>query len=84
MVGHPALLLGIALLLARRRNWGLPLVGLGVLGQVSLVNTFCHIHTPLVVSVMRATNGLILGVLIGLVAWFVFCRNRVCRADQSE
>lgn len=73
LIGHPAMLLGTALLLAGRRAWGLPLVALGVLGQVSLVNTFCHIHTPLSLSIMRAWNGLIVGILFGIIAWAVVC-----------
>lgn len=82
MVGHPAMLLGIALLMTRRRNWGLPLIALGVLGQVSLLNTFCHIHTQLTVSLIRAFNGLALGVIIGLVAWTVF--NRLPKSSEKN
>lgn len=76
LIGHPALFLGIALLLTRRRAWGLPLVALGVLGQVSLLNTFCHIHTPLIISILRAANGLALGLVLGIAAWLVFARPR--------
>jgi hypothetical protein len=43
-----------------------------VLGQVSLLNTFCHIHTPLQVTVFRAFNGLVLGLIFGMVAWMIF------------
>ena len=71
LIGHPALLIGTALLLTRRRAWGLPLVALGVLGQVSLLNTFCHIHTPLNVSALRALNGLALGLVLGIAAWYI-------------
>ena len=74
LIGHPALFLGIAFLLTRRRNWGLPLVALGMLGQVSLLNTFCHIHTPLALSMLRSFNGLVLGLVIGLMAWSIFGR----------
>lgn len=60
---HPLLLLSC--------YWGykdryLPLVLLGGIAQVSLVNTFAHIHTPLIISLKRTFNGLWLGVLIGL------------------
>ncbi|HET6456233.1 MAG TPA: DUF5693 family protein, partial [Armatimonadota bacterium] len=72
MIGHPAMILGIALLLTRRRAWGLSLIALGVLGQVSLLNTFCHIHTPLQVTAFRAFNGLVLGLIFGMVAWMIF------------
>ena len=84
MIGHPAMLMGIGLLLTRRRNWGLPLVGLGILGQVSLLNTFCHIHTPLTVSLIRAINGLVLGVIIGLIVWILFCRLPKISGEASK
>ena len=83
LIGHPALFLGIALLLTRRRAWGLPLVALGVLGQVSLLNTFCHIHTPLAVSILRAVNGLIIGLLVGVAAWLIFGRPRLDRPAKK-
>lgn len=76
LIGHPAFFVGIALLLSKRRSWGLPLVAIGVLGQVSLLNTFCHIHTPLGISVLRAFNGLWLGVLIGLIVLWLFGRQK--------
>jgi hypothetical protein len=66
LIGHPALFIGIALLLTQKRAWGLPLVALGVLGQVSLLNTFCHIHMPLKLSITRALIGLGLGTIIGM------------------
>jgi len=76
MIGHPAMLLGIGMLLTRRRAWGLSLVALGVLGQVSLLNTFCHIHTPLAITIFRAFNGLWLGLVIGLAVWMLFGKPR--------
>jgi len=79
LIGHPALILGIAFLLTRRKVLGLPLVALGMLGQVSLVNTFCHIHTPLMMSVMRIVNGLVLGVIFGWILW-----RFVGRSGSSE
>ena len=82
MIGHPAFFAGIALLLANRRRWGLPLLAFGLIGQVSMVNTFCHIHTPLAVSVMRAANGLILGLLAGIVVWLLV-RRRVSADTRS-
>ncbi len=67
LLGHPALMLGAALALRGRRAW-LPLVALAAgLGQVSLLNTFCHFHTPLSVSLLRTLNGLWLGALIGVI-----------------
>jgi hypothetical protein len=83
LIGHPALLLGIGLLLTRRRTWGLPLVAFGALGQVSLLNTFCHIHSPLLMSIIRAANGLVLGSIIGLLIWILVVRPRLGSANPS-
>ena len=66
LLGHPALMLAVALSLRGRRSW-LPLVAVfaGV-GQASVLNTFCHFHTPLAVTLLRVANGLWIGALIGI------------------
>lgn len=63
LVGHPLLLL--TFYLGYRHRW-LPLLLLGAIGQVSLVNTYTHVHTPLVISFFRTFNGLWLGLLLGI------------------
>ncbi len=68
---HPLMMVSLILLAygARRGLW----VGLtaGAIGQVSLMNTFCHLHTPLLVSLLRVANGLWLGIVGGLVLWVI-------------
>ena len=67
LVGHPALLLGLWLVQKDRRSmvaWGL--LALGAAGQASLINTFCHFHTPINLSLWRGLLGLGLGGGIGL------------------
>lgn len=76
LVGHPALLLGIGLVALQRVRWALPLLLLGAIGQVSLVNTFSHLHTPLSVSVLRTVNGLVAGFLVAILAGAVSDRLR--------
>lgn len=39
----------------------------GAIGQVSLVNTFLHLRTPLLLSLLRSFHGLWLGTLLGLI-----------------
>lgn len=68
LLGHPALLL--LLLYGYRDNRFLPLLLLGAIGQASLVNTFAHVHTPLVISLLRAFNGIWIGILLGLAVYF--------------
>ncbi|MGI9953207.1 DUF5693 family protein [Moorellaceae bacterium AZ2] len=64
LLGYPAFLW--ALMLPYRHRF-LPLWLLALMGQISVVNTLCHIHTPLVVSLLRIINGLWLGLLVGMV-----------------
>ena len=63
LIGHPLMLL---LLFLGYRDKYLPILAIGIIGQVSLVNTFAHIHTPLVISLVRTFNGLWLGIILGL------------------
>ncbi|HNW11908.1 MAG TPA: DUF5693 family protein, partial [Candidatus Rifleibacterium sp.] len=71
LVGYPAGLLFIFFYL--RRNFAiLPLLAVFMqMGQVSAVNSLCHFHTPLMLSLLRIFNGLWLGVVIGLGAVLV-------------
>jgi hypothetical protein len=68
LIGHPALVVGAWLLLTGRMRF-LPLaMFLATIGQVSVVNTFCHLHSPLLVSLQRTGWGILLGVGLGLLA----------------
>lgn len=72
LLGYPALMLAIALSLRGRRAW-LPLViALAGVGQISLLNTYCHFHSPLHVSLVRTANGLWVGAIVGLVVVVVW------------
>jgi len=85
LVGHPAFLLGVVVGGLGRRSWAVLLVLLGFVGQASMVNTFCHIHTPLSLSLLRTFNGLWLGVAIGASLCRYVIRlhgNRVARDDE--
>jgi hypothetical protein len=68
LIGHPALVVGAWLLLTGRTRF-LPLVMfLAAIGQASVVNTFCHLHSPLLVSLQRTGWGILLGIVLGLLA----------------
>jgi hypothetical protein len=66
LIGHPALVLALILAARGHRRWAMPLFVVGAVGQVSLLNTFCHLHTPLPVSLWRALLGIGIGVIIAL------------------
>lgn len=76
LLGHPALFLGLALARGfRLPKWVLPsLLVLGAIGQSSIVDTFCHLHTPLYLSLLRATIGWALGGIIGAVVYVIVKR----------
>lgn len=65
-LGHPFLMLGL-FLLRRRPPLGRLLLVVGAIGQVSIVNTFSHLHTPFLISVQRAVLGIGFGLLLGVV-----------------
>jgi hypothetical protein len=63
LIGYPFTLL-LFWLGASRKNWILTIPA--IIGQVSLVNTYAHIHTALIMSMQRSFNGLVLGIAVGL------------------
>ncbi|MCE5198376.1 MAG: DUF5693 family protein [Armatimonadota bacterium] len=75
LIGYPALILGIASALRGRRTWAAPLMVIGSIGLVSALNTFCHIHTPLALSVLRVVNGAVVGGLLGTVLLLIARRR---------
>ncbi|MDP5274636.1 DUF5693 family protein [Chengkuizengella axinellae] len=75
-LGHPMLLLGLFLALKYRK--GLFLLIIGVIGQLSIIDTFAHLHTPMVISSIRVLYGLIFGIMIGLImiaVWEMLVRS---------
>lgn len=77
-IGHPALIVGIGLLLWQRRHqatkwapWTALFLAVGAVGQTDIVNTMCHIHTPVVLSLIRNAVGLIPGCIIGFLVWLL-------------
>lgn len=66
LMGHPLFLLG-AFLSIKYRN-AIYIMIIAVIGQLSMVDTFAHIHTPLTISLVRNLLGLGLGLVIGLIA----------------
>ncbi len=64
--GHPLLLLGLSGTLPGYFTM-LALLG-GLEGQASILNTFSHFHTPLLISLTRALIGLVAGLVLGYLA----------------
>lgn len=68
LIGHPALYF----LLKERNEKAAWLMPVAVIGQLSMVNTFSHIHTPLLVTLIRTGYGLVFGYIIGWVVYRLY------------
>ncbi len=68
VVGFPLMMLLPALTLRHRAIVGW-LFALGIaVGTADIIDTFSHLHTPLLVSLIRLVNGAVVGALIGALA----------------
>ncbi len=76
MIGHPALIIAIGLAASKRASGGWLAVAMmvGAIGQTSMVNTMCHLHTPITVSLARIGVGLVVGGILGAIGWGVLSR----------
>lgn len=72
LIGHPAFLLVPAIWQYRWPRWMhfLLVVAAGI-GQASLVETFAHMRSPLLMSTARGFNGWVVGILVGLAALII-------------
>ena len=69
LIGHPAFFLAVLAACRMAPNWcKLTLVIGAVIGQGSLVQTFCHMRTPALMSYIRAADGYLLGSALGIIA----------------
>jgi hypothetical protein len=96
LIGFPMLFVGIGML----RRWPkviakVPSYGawtslvlmLGAIGATDVVNTLCHIHTPVLLSVVRIGIAAILGTAIGAILWAVaekFLPNSIWARSESS
>jgi hypothetical protein len=81
-LGHPALLFGLAAAASRRfPKWVLPLLIVGAIGQSSLMDTFCHLHTPLLISGLHGLIGWVLGAIFGTLLWSIAARSLGSKSD---
>ncbi len=77
LVAHPILLI----ILYYRKSLLKGIFALGILaatvGQVSIVNTFLHLRTPLEISIFRVFHGLWIGTILGLAGiWMIAVISR--------
>lgn len=72
VIGFPFMMLVPALAIAHRRAVGILLaLGIGV-GLGDVIDTFSHLHTPVLISLLRISNGLVIGMVIAALAIAVY------------
>jgi hypothetical protein len=87
LVAHPAMILMIAGVLKKYRGIILPLGLAGAIGQISMVNSFSHLRTPLYMSAYRTAYGLGFGIVLGIIG-IIFLRTvmhifNACRRTKN-
>jgi hypothetical protein len=55
-------------------GWAALAMMIGSMGQTDIVNTLCHLHIPVMLSVIRILLGALLGCIIGLALWTIVLR----------
>ena len=69
LIGYPAIFVYIYFF--KKNNKHSLLIPLGIMvtiGSITTINSFCHVFTPIHISVLRSFNGLILGIITGTLA----------------
>ncbi len=81
LIGHPAMVVGLMLLALghKRESKGLELaavacITVGTIALTSVVNTLCHLHTPILLGLARIGIGWVIGGLFGYALWLVLRR----------
>ena len=74
LIGMPAVL--FAMWFARRRQWTpafLAVVAVTI-GQADVVNTWCHIHTPIFYSLLRTVHAVWMGAILGAIMLWIWSK----------
>ena len=87
LVGHPAMFVALGMYfryvttpledsarLNHLRGWTILAFVLGAVGQTDIVNTLCHLHIPVALSLVRVTLGIALGCIVGSALWAVVAK----------
>ncbi|MCR8745431.1 DUF5693 family protein [Romboutsia lituseburensis] len=75
MLGYPTILMAYYLCKEKIKYSQYVLIP-GAIATMSTVNTFTHLHTPIVYSLLRTVYGIILGLIVGLVYILIFKKIR--------
>lgn len=83
LIGFPLYVLGLYFLPINKKV-ALLLFVPGVIGFLSIVNTFTHLHIPIYISLLRTAYSLVLGLLIGYILIFLYKKGSVIYREQIK
>jgi len=83
-VGYPCLVAAIWLSSRRQKAWASFFFVAATVGMVSAVNSFCHIHSPVMLSAVRVFNGAWVGAVLGLVFIWVLKKLGLGAAEDGR
>lgn len=66
LMAHPLFIVGV--FIAAKYRQAIYILIIASIGQLSMVDTFAHIHSPVLISLSRGLLGMGLGLILGLVA----------------
>jgi hypothetical protein len=83
-IGYPVLMLAFMLIAKGRRDLALLPLTIGMVAAISVVNTFCHIHSPFTLALLRTVSGIIVGGGLGLVFCLIVQRAMGARQRMKD
>jgi hypothetical protein len=72
LIGYPALLIGYWFGDQKLKDKLWFLNALGAIALASLINSFCHFHTPVLISLYRSVLGFIIGCFVALALYYTY------------
>lgn len=83
ILGYPAILMTYYFL-KDKVKYGQYMFVVSAIGTMSTVNTFTHLHTPIVYSLLRTFYSIVLGAVVGLVYIFIFKKLRALIVKEEK
>jgi len=72
ILGYPALFIAYYLYYKTKNKYSKYILILGAMGTMSTVNTFTHLHTPFLYSLLRSIYGVLFGAIVGIIYILIF------------
>ena len=85
-MGHPAFLISIWFMLRDQKWLAWAALAAATIGQSDVLNTMCHIHTPVFYDIWRSLAGIFIGGFVGTIGlWMLsFLGGRMGKRDERK